>query len=97
MAKALKNQSLTLRDKRQQEFADIWLKEKHGILNLCPRFGKIYTTINALDRNSQMWKEIEKYVANTHGPTHSYKLEIVDIFEVEQAGKKQKFEGPGSF
>ena len=50
MAKALKNQSLTLRDKRQQEFADIWLKEKHGILNLCPRFGKIYTTINALEK-----------------------------------------------
>ena len=39
---------MTLRDKRQREFADIWLKEKHGILNLCPRFGKIYTSINIL-------------------------------------------------
>lgn len=43
--------SLSLRDKRQQEFADIWLKEgKFGILNLCPRFGKIYTTINILEK-----------------------------------------------
>ena len=39
---------MTIRDKRQKEFADIWLKEKHGILNLCPRFGKIYTSINIL-------------------------------------------------
>lgn len=43
--------TLTLRDKRQQEFADVWLKNgKNGILNLCPRFGKIYTTINILEK-----------------------------------------------
>ena len=41
---------MTIRDKRQQEFADIWLKHgKFGILNLCPRFGKIYTSINILE------------------------------------------------
>jgi hypothetical protein len=40
----------SIRDRRQQEFADIWLKEKHGILNLCPRFGKIFTTINILEK-----------------------------------------------
>ena len=42
---------MSLRDKRQEEFADIWLTHgKFGILNLCPRFGKIYTTINALEK-----------------------------------------------
>lgn len=40
----------SIRDRRQQEFADVWLKEKYGILNLCPRFGKIFTTINALEK-----------------------------------------------
>jgi superfamily II DNA or RNA helicase len=46
-----KNNTLTLRDKRQQEFADIFLKHgEFGILNLCPRFGKIYTTINILEK-----------------------------------------------
>jgi len=41
---------MTLRDKRQKEFADIWMKHgKFGILNLCPRFGKIFTTINILE------------------------------------------------
>ena len=37
---------MTLRDKRQKEFADVWMQTKFGILNLCPRFGKIRTSIN---------------------------------------------------
>jgi hypothetical protein len=42
---------MTLRDKRQQEFADQWINAgKFGILNLCPRFGKIRTTINILKK-----------------------------------------------
>ena len=41
---------MSLRDQRQREFADIWLAKKWGILNLCPRFGKIYTTINILEK-----------------------------------------------
>lgn len=41
---------MTIRDQRQKEFADVWLKEKHGILNLCPRFGKIRTSINILNK-----------------------------------------------
>jgi len=39
-----------LRNQRQEEFAQIWLDKKWGILNLCPRFGKIYTTINILEK-----------------------------------------------
>ncbi len=42
---------MSLRDERQKEFANAWLDHgKFGILNLCPRFGKIYTTINALEQ-----------------------------------------------
>ena len=42
---------MTLRDKRQKEFAETWINAgKFGILNLCPRFGKIYTTINILEK-----------------------------------------------
>ena len=45
-----KNNLPTLRDRRQAEFAQKWLTNgKFGILNLCPRFGKIYTTINILE------------------------------------------------
>jgi superfamily II DNA or RNA helicase len=42
---------MTLRDQRQKEFADAWINAgKFGVLNLCPRFGKIYTTINILEK-----------------------------------------------
>lgn len=42
---------MSLRNERQKEFANTWLDHgKFGILNLCPRFGKIYTTINALEQ-----------------------------------------------
>lgn len=45
---------MTLRDKRQAEFAKQWIdKGKFGILNLCPRFGKIRTTINILKKYSK--------------------------------------------
>ena len=51
MAKTKSKSPLTLRDKRQAEFAEIWLNHgKFGILNLCPRFGKIYTSINILEK-----------------------------------------------
>jgi len=42
---------MTIRDIRQAEFADTWWNHgKYGILNLCPRFGKIRTTINILKK-----------------------------------------------
>lgn len=42
---------MTLRDQRQKEFADVWINAgKFGILNLCPRFGKIRTTINIMKK-----------------------------------------------
>ena len=42
---------MTLRDKRQKEFADVWLKHgMYGILLLAPRFGKIRTSIHALEK-----------------------------------------------
>ena len=52
----------------------------------------IKTKIQPLDKSSQMYAEILKYVANSHGSTHSCKLEVLDIYEVEQEGKREKFE-----
>lgn len=42
---------IDIRNKRQAEFADVWLKSnRRSILHLCPRFGKIRTTINVLNK-----------------------------------------------
>jgi predicted DNA-binding WGR domain protein len=54
-------------------------------------YDDINTTIVPLANNSKMWNEINKYVKNTHGPTHSSKLEIVDILEVRQKGKEESY------
>lgn len=40
---------MSIRDERQEEFAKAFLKVGYGILYLCPRFGKIKTTINILN------------------------------------------------
>jgi superfamily II DNA or RNA helicase len=41
---------MTIRNRRQEEFADVWMTSKRfGILYLCPRFGKIRTSINILE------------------------------------------------
>jgi len=53
----------------------------------------INTKITPLEKNSKMWNTIENYLKTTHGPTHSNcKLELMDIFEVEQHGKKEIFD-----
>lgn len=40
--------SLTLRDIRQREWAQEWLKTKFGIIYICPRAGKIKTSLIAI-------------------------------------------------
>jgi superfamily II DNA or RNA helicase len=41
---------MSIRDVRQKEFAQIWLdSDRRKILNLCPRFGKIRTSIHVLN------------------------------------------------
>lgn len=41
---------MNLRDERQKEFAAKWLEKKKGILYLCPRFGKIRTSIYIMEK-----------------------------------------------
>lgn len=53
---------MTIRDERQAEFANTWWNHgKYGILNLCPRFGKIRTTINILKKMEDNCKILIAY------------------------------------
>lgn len=43
---------MSLRDQRQEEFAEVWWNTgAYGIINACPRFGKIRTAIHALRKH----------------------------------------------
>ncbi len=55
-------------------------------------YNDIRTNIKPLAKSNKIWKELNAFVANTHGPTHGCKLEVLEIFEVEQADKRAKFE-----
>jgi len=71
----------SLRDQRQQEFADVFLEHgEFGILNLCPRFGKIYTTINILEK---LYKNINILIAYPD-------LKIKDSWETDFKSRKYK-------
>jgi|SaaInlStandDraft_4_1057021.scaffolds.fasta_scaffold00672_2 predicted DNA-binding WGR domain protein len=54
-------------------------------------YSEIKTKIVPVDKHSDTWNEIEKYVVNTHAPTHHFKTELVDIFEIERKGEFRKF------
>ena len=55
-------------------------------------YADINTTITPLDKDSDMWKQLTQYVANTHGQTHDCKLEVMDIFSISQLDKEAKYE-----
>lgn len=53
---------MNIRDQRQNEFADEWIRKgMFGVLYLCPRFGKIYTTINILQKRPEFVKILIAY------------------------------------
>jgi hypothetical protein len=67
---------MTLRDQRQVEFAKAWKdKGEYGILYLCPRFGKIRTSINVLKEFAKDAKVLIAY------PDNKIKQSWLDDFE----------------
>lgn len=55
-------------------------------------YDNINTNIVPLDKTSVMWNQIIQYVKNTHGKTHRYNLEVLDVYEIKQLGKKEVFD-----
>lgn len=67
---------MTLRDKRQSEFAKQWIDAgEYGILYLCPRFGKIRTSINVLKHYDKNCSVLIAY------PDNKIKQSWLDDFE----------------
>lgn len=49
------------------------------------------TKINPVANTHAIYPQLEQYIANTHGPTHGSRLQLLQVFEVEQNGKSDKF------
>lgn len=55
-------------------------------------YKQLKTSMDVLDKTSEEFKMIEKYVQNTHATTHTqYKLEIEEVFVVKRQGEDQRF------
>lgn len=66
-----------------------------GINNVNPLdsiYDKLKTRITPMDKGCNMWNMIEQYVKNTKGSTHYYNLELMEVYEIDQDGKKDKFD-----
>eukprot|EP01013_Petalomonas_cantuscygni_P002301 TRINITY_DN12339_c0_g1_i1.p1 TRINITY_DN12339_c0_g1~~TRINITY_DN12339_c0_g1_i1.p1 ORF type:complete len:857 (+),score=205.89 TRINITY_DN12339_c0_g1_i1:71-2572(+) len=47
-----------------------------------------------MDKSSDMYKTIEAYVRDTHGPTHNiYRLELEDVFILDRKGETSRYKG----
>lgn len=55
-------------------------------------YDSLHTKITPLDKNSKMWQYIENYISVTHAPTHNFKVELLDIYEIEREGERKDFE-----
>lgn len=40
--------------------------------------------ITPLNKESIMWVNIKKYIKNTHGPSHKFKIQLIDIYEINR-------------
>lgn len=60
-------------------------------------YDQLNCALKPLDHADKMFKLIESYLHKTHAPTHSnYKLKLVDVFEAEKPGEKEKFKDYGN-
>lgn len=55
-------------------------------------YASLKTNIQPLNKNSEMWKHITDYVKNTHAVTHHYKIELLEIYEIQREGEKQIYD-----
>ena len=57
---------------------------KNGANNIDQTYQSIQTTITPMDNTHPMRPIIEDYVFNTHGRTHGFRVNIVDVFQINR-------------
>jgi len=63
-----------------------------GQKTLDNQYDKLHNHIEPLDRNTDEYRTLEKYLQNTHAPTHKqYKIEIKEIYVVNREGESDRY------
>ncbi|KAM7363583.1 poly-(ADP-ribose) polymerase [Cochliomyia hominivorax] len=65
---------------------------KEDINPIDKHYEQLKTKLEPLDKNSEEFALLQKYVKNTHAATHKmYELEIIDIFKVARQGEARRY------
>ncbi|XP_037719414.1 uncharacterized protein LOC119553225 isoform X2 [Drosophila subpulchrella] len=77
------------------EVAYSLIKTEDATNNINPldhHYAQLKTQLFPLDKNSEEFSILSKYVKNTHASTHSsYGLQIIDVFKVARQGEARRF------
>lgn len=60
------------------------IKNSNNLNKLTNVYDQMNASIAPLEKSSQMYTELTKYVANTQASTHSCKLQVIDIYTVNK-------------
>lgn len=77
------------------EIAYNLIKNENTVDNINPldkHYEQLKTNLTPVDKNSEEFELLSKYVQNTHAATHSsYELEIIDVFKVSRQGEARRY------
>lgn len=77
------------------EIAYNLIKNENTVDNINPldkHYEQLKTNFTPVDKNSEEFELLSKYVQNTHAATHSsYELEIIDVFKVSRQGEARRY------
>ena len=60
------------------------IKNSNNVNKLTNVYNQMNATISSLDKSSQMYTELVKYIANTQATTHNCNLQVVDIYQLNK-------------
>jgi poly [ADP-ribose] polymerase len=74
------------------------LNQKSEIVNPIDRhYDQLECNLKPLDHSDEIFKLIDKYLQNTHAPTHmNYKLKLLDVFETHKEAEEKRFTDLGN-
>ncbi|XP_032296678.1 poly [ADP-ribose] polymerase [Drosophila virilis] len=71
------------------------IKNEDHLGNINPldkHYEQLKTHLEPIDKNSEEFTILNKYVQNTHASTHSsYELQVIDVFKVARQGEARRF------
>lgn len=66
------------------------LKKEKG--NIQKIYDDLHTEITPLDETDEMYQILEEYLRNSKAPTHNFKYEILDIFEINRESEREIYD-----